>query len=285
MSKALKNIREKIDALDDQIHNVLMERAGLIDQIVAEKRKQNMPFVHPAREAQMIRRLLGRHDGPLPEEAIVRIWRELVGAVSLVQTGLRVSVCLDDHDDPFLWEMARNYFGSVVPMHKLSNALLAVGSIREGESSFAVLAWPHDDEDTPWWVHLYNQDGHDIKIVCALPYGFTAEPGKTKPDGALVIAKTGFMPSGDDHSFIVLDLNVDISRARLVDVLGQAEIEPLSIITHQHQPGVRSLHLIEVKDYIVQGDPRLSSLTGGFDDDPDLSYKMMGGYPVPPVYT
>lgn len=283
MSKALKTIRQKIDSLDNQIHDVLMTRAGLIDQVVAEKRKQNLPFVHPAREAQMIRRLLARHDGSLPEAAIVRIWRELVGAVSLMQTGLRVSVCIDEGDDPFLWEMARNYFGSVVPMHKLSNALLAVGSVREDESSFAVLPWPRDDEKTPWWVHLYNQD-YDLKIVCALPYGFTAEPGKNRPDGGLVISKTDFMPSGDDHSFLVLDVNVDVSRARIVDVLGQAGIEPLSIITHAHIPGERSLHLIEVKDYVVEGDSRLSVLADGFEEG-DMRCTPLGGYPVPPVYT
>src|SRR5690606_38307673 len=94
MSKKLEELRKKIDALDQVIHDALMARADLIDSVAAEKRKHNLPYVQPAREAQMIRRLLARHRGPLPAAAVVRIWRELVGAVSLLQTGLKISVCV-----------------------------------------------------------------------------------------------------------------------------------------------------------------------------------------------
>jgi len=105
MSQKLDDIRKKIDALDNQIHDLLMERADLIIGVTEEKKKNNIPVVQPAREAVMIRRLLARHRGPLPEAAIIGIWRELVGAVSLLQTGLKVAVSAAPND-AYCWDMA-----------------------------------------------------------------------------------------------------------------------------------------------------------------------------------
>lgn len=282
MSKALNEIRKRIDALDTTIQDALIERADIVDEIIAEKKKKTLPFIQPSREAQLIRRLLERHSGVLPEAAIVRIWRELIGAVSGLQVDLHVSVCVPDEQDVLLWEMARNYFGSTADMQRLSNALLGIASVRENKSMFAVLPWPHDDEDVPWWVHLFNQD-QDIKIVCALPYGVCDRPGKTTPDQAVVISGVAFMPSGEDNSFIVLDLDHHISRARIVDVFNLAELEPISIFSHVEQASGRTMHLVEVRDYVVAGDSRLNMAVEGFEDQ-NIRYKPVGGYPVPPVY-
>jgi chorismate mutase / prephenate dehydratase len=137
---SLTEIRKKIDSLDDQIHDLLMERADLIVGVTEEKKKNNIPVVQPAREAQMIRRLLARHRGPLPEATIIGIWRELVGAVSLLQTGLKVSVSPEN----FCWDQAKNYFGTVLPMVRATNTMMAIAALRENDSNFAVLPWPQD---------------------------------------------------------------------------------------------------------------------------------------------
>ena len=63
MSKKLAGIRKKIDGLDEQVHDLLMQRADLVAGIVDEKRKAGMDVVNPAREVEVVRRLLGRHKG------------------------------------------------------------------------------------------------------------------------------------------------------------------------------------------------------------------------------
>jgi chorismate mutase-like protein len=280
MSKKLEEIRRQIDALDDKIHDVLMERAELIVGIAEEKRKNNMQFVQPAREAVMIRRLLTRHHGALPQAAIVRIWRELVGAVSLLQTGLKVSVCVDNGNIA-PWDMAKNYFGSVVPMQKASNALLAVSTVRENESSFAVLPWPSDQEQNPWWVHLFFQD-EKMRIVCALPYGSEEGVSRDVNDRALVISKIDFTASGSDHSFIVIEAEHSVSRARIVEAMEALKLKPLSLNT-KAQPGGNTLHLVEVDDYFTDDDKRLDQIRKRFEGY-YMRCAVLGGYPVPPVY-
>lgn len=283
MSKKLQDIRKKIDALDDKIHDVLMQRAELIEDIAAEKRKAGLQFVHPAREAQMIRRLLARHKGALPQAAIVRIWRELVGAVSLLQAGLKVSVYVEE-DNTAIWDHAKAYFGSVVSMQKLSSPLVALASVREGESSFAVLPWPQDNEENAWWTFLFNQENDEIKIVCALPYGSIEGQTSDPHSKALVISAINFDESGQDHSFIALEIDQSVSRGRLVDALKELDFEPLGMtsITQADAAG-HSMHLIEVDDYLDEHDERLKEFTAKFEEF-QARCKAIGGYPVPPVY-
>lgn len=284
MSKKLDDLRRKIDSLDDKIHDVLMERAALIVDIAEEKRKENMQFVQPAREAVMIRRLLKRHIGALPPRAVVRIWRELVGAVSLMQTGLKVSVSMEQ-GEVTLWEMAKDYFGSVVPMQKSSSPLSAIASVREGESSFAVLPWPHESEENPWWTYLFNQrDGEKMKIVCALPYGSREGEITCSSDKGLVVSKIDFIASGEDHSFIAIDVDRSVSRARIVDALKKLDFEPLSLHTMSRpDAGGRSMHMVEIDDYLPEGDKHLKLIADQFEGQ-NARCVAIGGYPVPPVY-
>ena len=281
MSKSLEDLRDKIDALDNKIHDVLMERAALIADVAEEKRKKNLPFVQPAREATMIRRLLSRHEGPLPAKAVVNIWRELVGAVSLMQTGLKVSVSMEKGKvGP--WEMAKDYFGSVVPMIKSSSPLVAVSSVRDNESSFAVLPWPHDGEEKPWWTFLFTQqDQEKMRIVCALPYGSVDGEIASNDDRALVVSKVDFMPSGHDHSFIALEVDHSVSRTRIMDVLKKLKIETLGLMSKTSK--TKSLHLVEVNHYIDCDSPVLTQIVEKLEGL-DARCVSLGGYPVPPVY-
>lgn len=284
MSEKLEEIRKKIDALDDRIHDLLMERADLIVNVSEAKKKTNTPVVQPAREAKMIRRLLKRHRGPLPEAAVLRIWRELVGAVSLLQTGLKVTVSMADGQG-FCWDLAKNYFGSVLPMVRASGVMVAVASVREDDANFAVLPWPSDGERSPWWPFLINQDNQKgrMRIVCALPYGVPEEQKNSIQDRALVLSKTDFAASGEDHSFLALEIDPSVSRARILDVFKSLDLELLTLNTRSgSETGGQSQHFIEVNDYIAEQDPRIEKLIQKFEGQ-NARCVALGGYPVTPI--
>ena len=71
MTLVLNEIRERINSIDNQIHDLIMQRAAIVSDIAKEKKKKNLPTIHPAREVQLIRRLLNRHTGKLPEQAVI----------------------------------------------------------------------------------------------------------------------------------------------------------------------------------------------------------------------
>ena len=93
----LEQLRRAIDAIDDQLHDLLMKRTELAGQITAAKRAavpgvDGAGFMRPGREAQVIRRLAARHHGPFPKLAMVQLWREIMSAFVGLQTPFTVAV-------------------------------------------------------------------------------------------------------------------------------------------------------------------------------------------------
>ncbi|MEM9468678.1 MAG: chorismate mutase [Pseudomonadota bacterium] len=281
-SEELDDIRQQIDALDTRIHDTLKERAELVLKIGEAKRKNNIEIVQPAREARMIRRLLSKHKGVLPEMAVVRIWRELVGAVSLLQTGLKVVVA-NDEDHPEYWDLAKDYFGSSLPMSRSPTNLTAIAAVRDGSANFAVLPWPKDYDEKPWWDYLGSDTNEAIQIIVRLPHG--DEPERPNPDyRALIVAKAGFDDSDDDHSFMIIDCEDKVSRARIADKAEEIGLKPLSISTKHTNDDQDHRHLLEVKGYVVQDNSKISELKKALGDE-GIDITCIGGYPVPCTYS
>lgn len=281
-SEKLDEIRRKIDTLDTRIHETLMERAELVLQIGEEKRKNNIEVVQPAREARMIRRLLSRHKGALPEMAVVRIWRELVGAVSLLQTGLKVVVAdVEEHRE--YWDQAKDYFGSCLPMERSFSTMNALKSVREGRATFAVVPYPTDSaSEPPWWESLHDDVAGDLKIIIRLPHG--DDPKNKNPEKrAVVVAKMGFDCSDDDHSFLLLECDPHISRTKIVDTSKEEGLKPISLSSRQtiSESPLRK-YLLEVEGYWTDESDEIKALAKKLGEGSRIY--CAGGYPVPPIY-
>ena len=250
----LDQIRQRIDTLDNQVHDLLMERADLVMQISAEKKKNGIQIVQPAREARMIRRLMGRHRAPLPQETIVRIWRELVGSISLLQTGLSVAV---DTGLPEYWDMARDYFGAVLPMRKEQSPANCLTLVRDETVNFAVLPQPEDNETDAWWLDLVTDTS--LKVIQRLPFG-DKENYRYDLHPAYVVAKAGFDTSDDDHSLVAMKSEHLNEAQNVFDIL---EVY-----------NSNGYVLLEIKEYIKTDDERLAAFNA----------VSIGGFPSPLKY-
>jgi chorismate mutase len=61
---SLSDLRREIDHIDEAMHRLLMERGDIIDRLIAVKGTQESGSAfRPAREAEMMRRLVERHRG------------------------------------------------------------------------------------------------------------------------------------------------------------------------------------------------------------------------------
>jgi chorismate mutase-like protein len=74
----LDMLRERLDIIDEQIISLLSERARVIVKVADFKRHHNIPVYVPEREASIIERLRTINPGPLPGDAIERIYRTVV---------------------------------------------------------------------------------------------------------------------------------------------------------------------------------------------------------------
>src|ERR1700761_8609776 len=108
----LPALRAELDRIDDTIHDLLIQRAEVVEHVA---RSGKPAAFRPGREASIIRRLLSRHQGALPAASVVRIWRELLAGTTSMQGGFSVAVCDAEPGAP-VTQLAREHFGALTPM-------------------------------------------------------------------------------------------------------------------------------------------------------------------------
>jgi chorismate mutase/prephenate dehydratase len=110
VSEDLGALRQRIDALDERILQLFNERAALVRRI--GELKGDGPVYRPEREAQVLRRLREANGGPLPAEAVERLFTELISACRALEETL--SVAFLGPRGTFSEEAARKRFGGAV---------------------------------------------------------------------------------------------------------------------------------------------------------------------------
>lgn len=88
MANPLKQIRDRIDALDERLVKLLAARARLAQRVGQLK---DGAAYRPEREAQVLRRVLRANRGPLPDSALARVFAEIIGACRALEDSLTVA--------------------------------------------------------------------------------------------------------------------------------------------------------------------------------------------------
>ncbi|MDR0181704.1 prephenate dehydratase [Lysobacter arvi] len=88
----LAALRERIDGIDRHIQALIGERAQFANQVGKAKGKlaAAVDYYRPEREAQVLRRVVDRNDGPLNDEVLVRLFREIMSACLAQQEPLKI---------------------------------------------------------------------------------------------------------------------------------------------------------------------------------------------------
>jgi len=271
-------LRAELDGLDDGLHDLLMRRAQVVARVAALRVKGAVPM-RPGREAAIIRRLLARHQGPLPAQAVVRIWRELLAATTAMQGATLISVCEADPASGgpagAMTGIAREHFGALTRMHVHRTPSQALRELAAGTASAAVLPFPGDaDPAGTWWTALLHREEPRIHIVARLPFWLPRPDGAPQAD-ALVATAAAPDPSGADRSLIGLEIEGEVSRTRLTAALAAAGLPPSTMILRR-VAGAPVQLLIETEGFVAEGDARLAAL-GPIAARPVL----LGAYAIP----
>lgn len=198
-AQRLAALRAKIDAVDESIHALLMQRAGVIDELIAVKgagERRGAAF-RPGREAAMMNVLAKRHAGSIPLTMIVHIWREIIATFTFLQAPYRVHV---GGDDPSLRDCARFQFGFSVPLHTHENAAAALDTVQAEGDALAVVSLADTAGQTPWWERLGDKEG--LFVMARLP----DLSGSARAD-ILVVAPRLSDPAPFPHSLHIVHMN------------------------------------------------------------------------------
>ena len=275
MILTLQGLRDEIDAVDDALHDLLMRRGEVVARVAALRQAGKIAF-RPGREADIVRRLLGRHSGALPRAGIVRLWRELFAATTSTQVGLAISVCETTADGACI-ALAREHFGALTPVRAHRTATEAIAEVRAGRATVAVLPMPVEAESpqAAWWTTLLHGEQPRIHVVARLPF-WALRPEGVPAAQALVVAASAPDASSSDRSLLGFEMPPDIGRARLAAAFAAVGLIPHSVLL-RHDPGGPLAHgLVDVEGCVADGDPRLPRLEGSVRRP-----VVLGAYAVP----
>ena len=164
----LDDLRKEIDRIDEAMHQLLMERAEIIDRLIAVKNSQESGSAfRPAREAEMMRRLVKRHKGILPLDTAESIWRVIISTFTYVQAPFSLHADLSA-GDALMRDSARFHFGFTVPFvpHMGASGVVAAVSASKGDLGLvAAIAVPGAGA---WWSALEFDAAP--KIIARLPF-------------------------------------------------------------------------------------------------------------------
>ncbi len=220
----IKKIRTAIDKIDDQIHQLIIERGTIVQQIGKEKNKetnnihQNSPSdrvqnraqkplsIRPAREAMILRRLKNNHTGRFPITSLARIWHEMMSAYTqTLQSSYKVAVHSSCANDLNIYNNIQNELGTTTPITLIEDEQAICSALEEQLYDFAIFSASHTDNQ--WWCNQALGNNH-LYICLSIPM---LRNKNEQNDLAYACATITLESSGQDRIFMRFDnLNPDL---------------------------------------------------------------------------
>jgi chorismate mutase len=165
---SLADLRKDIDRIDSAMHALLMERGEIVDRLIAVKKTQESGSAfRPAREADMMRRLVERHRGNLPLDTAESIWRVIISTFTYVQAPFSVHADLSA-GDAAMRDSARFHFGFTVPFVPHMGAASVVAAVTASKGDLGLVPAFAVAGAGPWWAALEFDTAP--KIIARLPF-------------------------------------------------------------------------------------------------------------------
>ena len=134
----LDAIRKRIDELDDKLIELINKRAALAKDVGAFKKDNNDDcYYRPEREAQILRRVIDKNGGPLADDALARLFREIISACLALEQPLRIAYL--GPEGTFTQTAALKHFGHAVTTVADSGIDQVFRDVQSGACHFGVV--------------------------------------------------------------------------------------------------------------------------------------------------
>ncbi len=144
----LGEIRGRIDGIDREIQALIAQRAQFARQVGKAKGKlaAAVEYYRPEREAQVLRRVVDRNDGPLGDEVLVRLFREIMSACLAQQEPLKVGYL--GPEGTFSQQAVQKHFGHSAKGLPLASVEEVFDEVAAGNADFGVVPVENSGQGT-----------------------------------------------------------------------------------------------------------------------------------------
>jgi chorismate mutase len=202
--ETLADLRVEIDRIDTALHSLLMERGQIIDRLIHVKAQQGGGSAfRPGREADMMRRLVERHEGLLPVDTVETIWRIIISTFTYVQSNYAVHADISN-GDAMMRDCCRFHFGFTVPFKTYQTTSAVIAAVKNSNGDLGLVPIEAGPAAGPWWAELTGPQAP--KIIARLP--FVERPDHPAGLPLFVVA----MPLGEATVRDIVILHVKLER-------------------------------------------------------------------------
>jgi len=144
----LTAVREQIDGIDREIQRLIAERALWAQQVGKAKGKlaQAIDYYRPEREAQVLRRVVDHNEGPLSDEVLVRLFREIMSACLAQQEPLKIGYL--GPEGTFSQQAVLKHFGHSAKALPLISVEEVFDEVAAGHADFGVVPVENSGQGT-----------------------------------------------------------------------------------------------------------------------------------------
>jgi chorismate mutase / prephenate dehydratase len=137
--KDLDQLRDDIDGLDKQLLDLISQRARCAQQVAEVKNDSPEPavFYRPEREAQVLRKVIEQNKGPLSEEEMARLFREIMSACLALEQVLDIAYL--GPEGTFTQSAALKHFGHSVNTSAFGSIDQVFREVESGASNYGVV--------------------------------------------------------------------------------------------------------------------------------------------------
>lgn len=163
--KNLQELRWRIDALDDQILDLLNRRAEEVLAVGRAKEKNRDEYYVPSREKAIYERLAARNPGPFPKDGIRRVFREIISASLSLEQPLKVAFL--GPQATYTHVAAMQQFGFSAQLVPLKSIPAIFDEVSRGRAGYGVVPVENSNEG----VVSHTLDmfmSTDIKIIAEI---------------------------------------------------------------------------------------------------------------------
>ncbi|CAN1500371.1 PheA Prephenate dehydratase [Burkholderiaceae bacterium] len=140
----LADLRVQIDQLDGQLLQLLNQRAHLAEAVGDIKRAEGSPFFRPDRVAQVLEKIQSLNPGPLKNQHVAAIWREIMSACLALEAPQRVAVL--GPVGTFCEQAAIEFFGSAAELIYCNNFDEVFQATTAGTAQYGVVGVENSTE-------------------------------------------------------------------------------------------------------------------------------------------
>lgn len=164
-NQKIQELRRKIDEIDNNLVDLLNERARIVIEVGNIKKTEKLEFHSPSREREIIERLTGRNKGPFPQEALKAVYREIMSSSLSLERPLKVAYL--GPRATFTHMAGIQQFGLAAQYVPVENIKDVFGEVERGRANYGVVPI----ENTTSGAVIYTLDmfiDSDLKIAAEI---------------------------------------------------------------------------------------------------------------------